>query len=395
MHGINDYLEWFGDIGLDEVPFNEVDALALAMLSYVSFEGIEGATVPLTMTEAHELVASAFPGGVDAAAGVLGPYLPVLVERMAAGRRFGTAVIDHFEVSDVARDNKQFCALTVHLADKSHYLSYRGTDGTIAGWREDFELTYQTVAAQGDGLDYLTRVAAHTPGVLRLGGHSKGGNLAAYAAALAPDEVRERVAELWCFDSPGFDDQVMSFDRLRAMSDRTRFVVPEGSIIGMILGHAASPEVVTSDARGIMQHNAFTWGVRGRTYEAAEGLSQSSKRFNELFDKVMREHDLDGRREVIANAFGVLEASGVTDFADIATSGRTGYAAMGRAYTQLDPDVRASIMDTLMALVGGAFGIAWDGVMASLPGPFGEGSDEDAAPSAGAGDAAQALPDGV
>ncbi len=367
MHNVNDYLEWFGDVGLDEVPFNELDALALTMLSYVSFEHIEGAEAPMSMTRANELVHQAYPDGVDVYGGVLAPHLPLLVERLASGCRFSDAVIDEFEISDVERERKQFCALTVHLGDKSHFLSFRGTDGTIAGWREDFELTYQTVEPQRDGVKYLRRVAKAHRGKLRLGGHSKGGNLAAYTAAFAAATVRKRILDVWCFDSPGFDDQVMDFERLQQITDIVRFVVPEGSIIGMILGHQSEPTVVTSDARGIMQHDSFTWGVRGRTFVQADCLSQTSQRFNELFDEVMSEHDLEGRRVIIASAFEVLEASGATDFGDIATSGRTGYAAMARAYSALDPDVRSAIKETLSVLVGGTFGIVWDSVVQALP----------------------------
>ena len=52
-------------------------------------------------------------------------------------------------------------------------ISFRGTDDTIIGWKEDFNLSTGVVPAQKGPYEYLQKISEHTDGMLRVGGHSK------------------------------------------------------------------------------------------------------------------------------------------------------------------------------------------------------------------------------
>ena len=187
MANIMDYLDWRGDLPLTVSPFNEVDGLILAELSFINFEGIVpppelGRGVPL-----RDAAGTYFArhNGQEIDMGVLVPgRIPDLMCRMAHSVRFGGMLLNGYcELMDDARE-QQFAALTVELGDGSIYLSYRGTDDTIVGWKEDLNMGYlEVIPSQTRALEYLGRMTRQYPDAkLRIGGHSKGGNLAVYSA---------------------------------------------------------------------------------------------------------------------------------------------------------------------------------------------------------------------
>lgn len=179
MANIMDYLDWRGDLPLTVSPFNEVDGLILAELSFINFEGIVpppelGRGVPL-----RDAAGTYFArhNGQEIDMGVLVPgRIPDLMCRMAHSVRFGGMLLNGYcELMDDARE-QQFAALTVELGDSSIYLSYRGTDDTIVGWKEDLNMGYlEVIPSQTRALEYLGRMTRQYPDArLRIGGHSKG-----------------------------------------------------------------------------------------------------------------------------------------------------------------------------------------------------------------------------
>ena len=221
MANLMDYLDWRGDLTLDQAPFNEVDNLILAELSFVDFQGIvpgvgEGEGVPLA--EAGEAFFARFPEGEKIDMGVLVPdVIPEMLGKMAASRRFGSVKLNCFtDHLDVGR-GEQFAALTIETGDGLLYLSFRGTDDTLAGWKEDFELACMPeVPAQKKALRYVRDVAKQYPRRrLRLGGHSKGGNLAVYAGVFCPAAVQRRIEAVWSNDGPGFHEDLLDLPEHR------------------------------------------------------------------------------------------------------------------------------------------------------------------------------------
>ena len=242
MANILDYLDWRGDLTLAQDPFNEVDNLILAELSFVDFGGIvpgpgEGRAVPLwKAAEAYFAKTEGRP--IDM--GVLVPnQIPELLRRTAASPRFRdmklNGFVDHLDTVKA----EQFAALAAECGDGTVYLSFRGTDDTLAGWKEDFYLScMREVPAQKMAVAYTEAMAHQYPRIkLRLGGHSKGGNLAVWAGVFCPTAVQRRIAAVWSNDGPGFHEDILSQPRHIRLAERIHTIVPKSSVVGMLLEH--------------------------------------------------------------------------------------------------------------------------------------------------------------
>ena len=269
MANLLDYLDWRGDLTLEQAPFNEVDNLILAELSFVDFKGIvpppgEGDSVPLH--QAAEAFFDTIPAGETIDMGVLVPAaIPDMLRKMAASRRFRDMKLNCFVSWLDTEKAEQFAALTIETGDGLLYLSFRGTDDTLAGWKEDFLLAcLPEIPAQKMAVQYVRDVARQYPRKrLRLGGHSKGGNLAVYAGGYAPGSVQKRIHAIWSNDGPGFHDDLLDLPEHQRVADRIVSIVPKSSVVGMLLEHEEDYTVVDSSQQGLMQHDGFSWEVLG------------------------------------------------------------------------------------------------------------------------------------
>ena len=301
MSNIMDYLAWRGDIALDYSPFNDVDSLVLAVLSYLNY--------PQEPTLIRDL-------GVHAPAADQNQFTFVhesraLLSAAAMTERFaGIRMHTPVAVTDQARD-MQFAAVTFDLPDGSHYVAFRGTDSTIVGWREDFNMAFESpVPAQSAAVKYLAEAAAKAGGPLILGGHSKGGNLAVYAAAHAEPSIQQRIRRIYSFDGPGLDDATIASDGYAAIARHIRSFVPQQSVVGLLLAYHPEYTVVKSNAIGLMQHDSFTWQVLGTDFIAVTELDVSSQLVDQTVHTWLSRVDQSQRRIFINTIFDILEASG-------------------------------------------------------------------------------------
>lgn len=351
MANLMDYLDWRGDLTLDQSPFNEVDNLILAELSFVDFSGLvpapgEGESVPLA--EAAEAFFARFPEGEKIDMGVLVPdAIPEMLKKMAASRRFGkmglNCFVDHLDVGK----GEQFAALAIETGDSLLYLSFRGTDDTLAGWREDFELACMPeVPAQKKALDYVRDVARQYPRRhLRLGGHSKGGNLAVYAGVFCPAAVQRRIEAVWSNDGPGFHEDLLDLPEHRRIAERIYSIVPKSSVVGMLLEHEEDYAVVDSDQLGFMQHDGFSWQVMGDHFVTLRQVTRQAR----LSDMALREwvHGMpvERREKFVSALFDVLSASGAVTLKDLKADSFKAVGAMVKAMKDLDKETRDGLLD--------------------------------------------------
>ena len=211
MGNIFDYLEWRCDIPFDADPFNEVDNLVLAELAYTDFRGIlsmDGREISLQ--EACEAFFRHHTHEEILASKSFTARAPLLMEKMLCGARYRDIRLCRFlDETESARD-MQLAAVTILLPDQTAYIAFRGTDGTLVGWKEDFNLSFlPETEGQRRAIQYLNRVGRDLPGSLRVGGHSKGGNLAVYAAAFCERDVQDRVLAVYSNDGPGFQEETL------------------------------------------------------------------------------------------------------------------------------------------------------------------------------------------
>ena len=355
MANILDYLNWRGDLTLAQSPFNEVDNLILAELSFVNFTGIvpgpgEGEGVPLHA--AAEAFFRSHEGG-DMGMGVLVPdEIPTLLRKMAECPRFREMKVncfcDHLDV----RKAEQFAAATVELGDGSIYLSFRGTDDTIAGWKEDFLLGCQPeVPAQKKAVAYVKAVAAQYPRrKLMLGGHSKGGNLAVYSGIFVPLAIQRRISAVWSNDGPGFYGAVLETPQHARLEGRVHSIVPKSSVVGMLLEHEESYTVVDSDQVGLWQHDGFSWQVLGTGFVTLREVSRQGRRNDLALKEWVRRLPVDQREKFVDGLFEVLTASGATTLTDLKEDGFRAAGAMVRAMKDMEKDTRDALFNAIATL---------------------------------------------
>ena len=356
MANLLDYLDWRGDLTLEQSPFNEVDNLILAELSFVDFKDIvpaPGAGESVNLREAAEAFFAKFPEGEKIDMGVLVPdAIPDMLRKMADSRRFGdmklNCFVDHLDVGK----GEQFAALAVETGDRTLYLSFRGTDDTLAGWKEDFELACMPeVPAQKKALDYVRDVARQFPRKkLRLGGHSKGGNLAVYAGVFCPESVQRRMIAVGSNDGPGFHTDLLDLPEHQRVAERIYSIVPKSSVVGMLLEHEEDYTVVDSDQLGFMQHDGFSWQVMGDHFVTLRQVTRQAHLSDQELRKWVHGLSVEQREAFVSAMFDVLTASGAVTLTDLKDDSFKAVGAIIKAMKDLDKETRDGLWDFLAIL---------------------------------------------
>lgn len=274
-----------------------------------------------------------------------------LLFAVCASPRFRSVRLTRLRFKTDADAEEQFAAMTFLLPTGEAYLAFRGTDSTLVGWKEDFNMASSCpVPAQEEARAYVERVASSVAGPLYLGGHSKGGNLAVYAAATVPRAVQDRVLAAFSHDGPGFPPAFLEGEGYRRVRGRVAKMVPKSSVIGLIMDDGADVRVVESSGVSILQHNPFLWEVEGRDFVYADGLTASARYLSSTIESWMNRFEPEERRRFIDTLFDVLGATGAERFADIRDDWRTSVPAMREAVDALDPEQRECVGEVVRAL---------------------------------------------
>ena len=303
------YLDWRGDLSFLDVPPGNVDALILSSLVYCDFAGIvpQDDAAPVSL---HD-TAAAFLALPDPESRVRVKNDLRLLEAAAATARFRDICLGFYRSILIPEADTQFAAMAAFLPDGTVFLVFRGTDYSLTGWKEDFNMSFSdSVPAQREAAAYTTDFAARHPVLLRLCGHSKGGNLAVYAAAKAPEAVRRRILTVYNLDGPGFTEGFLGEPGYLAMVPRIRTVVPESSIIGILLEHEGDYTVIRSRQVGILQHEPHSWEILGGDFIHVKEISDSTQFVDRTIKNWIRDMSAEERSAYVEALFGLLSAGG-------------------------------------------------------------------------------------
>ena len=346
-----DYIDWRGDLSFDVSPFNEVDNLLLCRLTSLDFTGIVPADGEMPLAEAARLYFERY-GDEDRRLGVLlAPGSVTMVKRMLQSARFSRLVLADYENRVDERRELQFCAVTVLVPDGTAFVAFRGTDDTLVAWKEDFYMgSMRTVPAQEEAAAYLCRAAWRYEQPLRVGGHSKGGNLSVYAAMSAPEEVQARLLDVYNNDGPGFRDSVGGTEGYRRIKERIHTILPQYSLVGVLLKTDDDFEIVESCETGISAHNGFTWQVKGRRFVRCADFPFRTRVFSEAMRGWTEDLSYDERRELTDLFFGALESTGARTLTDLTAQKLRKAAAVTRELLSREEN-RAMLADKFELLL--------------------------------------------
>ena len=354
MGNIMDYISWRGDLSFEQSQFNEVDNLILACFSYVNLDGIPAVTKQKgiglkKLTEEFMKLHTMKELEADKSFIRLAPFMMM---EMAKSVRFGKCVVRNYVNDIVTEAEQQFAAMEIVLEDGTSYVSFRGTDDTIIGWKEDFNLSTGVVPAQKRAIEYLQKISEHTDGMLRVGGHSKGGNLAIYGSVMCKS-AHEKILEIYSNDGPGFSREFQELPEMKEMMPKIIRISPEYSIIGTLLEHEKEPVIVASSSKGLLQHDGFSWEVQGPALVRRDSLNKTALRFIEILHKWIDGMDTEQKRLLIEDLFATLQASGYENLSEVQSGGLKSLAAMVKRVEKFAPESRGMMQELLTAICGG------------------------------------------
>ena len=316
MEDLFDYLRWRGDLSFAQVPPGPVDALIFSALSYLSFGGrvAEQPEIPLSLREAAE----EFFLQTDTDQRCRVKTDLSLLMSAANTRRFGNTLLLQFRDILIPDEDTQFAAITFLLDNNSAFLAFRGTDYSLVGWKEDFNMTFQeSVPAQRLAVQYTADIAERYPMPLYLGGHSKGGNLAVFAAAKSDASIRIRIRQIYNHDGPGFTDYVMKDPAYLEIIPRVRTIIPQSSVIGMLLEHEEPYTVIKSKQIGLLQHDFYSWVLSGPEFVPMEEVTDKSKFFDLTIKEWLSGMSIQERNEIVDTVFDLLSIGNVSSVFDL------------------------------------------------------------------------------
>lgn len=351
------YLREYGDIPLAQRPMNDVDSLILCQLAYLKFDGLAPGLWedkdPVRLSElcGHPLRDRLF------ADERFEKDNRELFEGMISGRRFRDIKLNcHVNIVERERET-QFCAITIFPGDGTMYVAFRGTDETIVGWKEAFNMMFLSpVPGQALGAAYLNTVGERFSEPLYVGGHSKGGNFAVYGAMNCSRPVQDRILKIYSMDGPGFRPETLKECGYERIADRVVKILPHSSMVGMLFERDGGYRVVRSHSFGPAQHDPCHWKIENGEFAAAEGLHAWARLSANVVNEWIVSQD-EQRLGLLADTlYRIVSASEAQDLIAMAAHWQKSLRGMRAAFREADRDT----MKMLREMLGGLLGLAWE-----------------------------------
>ena len=352
MKNIIDYLLEYGDRSFNDLPWNEVDGLVLSQFAYFRWDRV----IPGFLEDEDGVTMTEMTQDLDTHYVYERELYPEdnkkLLEAMLSGRRYKNMRCNFYSEETSEDVRMQFAAFTCFPEGTMPVIVFRGTDGTVVGWREDFDMAFsRPIAGQRLASLYVNQAALRIHGDFMVAGHSKGGNLAAFSAMSAVTGIRERIKKIYSFDGPGFRSEILEEYGYERIASRVCKYMPQASVVGILLDGSRDYVTVRSKAKGgAFQHNPYSWEVDDTTFVKAEAIKRSSKRMHRSMNQWVCELD-DRHLEMFINTlFDVISASGAKNIPEILADKKSWLKAVREASKALDEEQRDNFVKIMKEL---------------------------------------------
>ncbi len=351
MENIIDYVKDWGKYSLYEKPFNEVDSLVLCQLVYLNY----GKFVP-GMEKEHGPVSIGAIYAHPERDKILDDYWyrennKELFAAVAGSVRFGSMRMNYYVNIIDQEQETQFSAMTYFLEDKNIYMAYRGTDATIIGWKEDLNLAFsKPLKGQYLAVEYMEKAAEHISGSFYVGGHSKGGNLAVYAAMNCGEETRGRILKVFNNDGPGFRPEIREQGNFQAIGDRVVKFIPRSSLVGMILEDHSDYEIIESKGIGLFQHNTYSWKIEEGALMRAQNMTGSKIRRDAALNEWILSLSEEETHLFVDTLYEVVSASEASNVFEFGADLKKCLQNVALAAKEVDGDTKKAILKMIRSL---------------------------------------------
>lgn len=348
-----DYLKTYGHIPFRESPMNDVDLLIFAQLAYMDFEAVSQTPCPFS----HALARASFADSGDASEDRFSFQKKddrLLSSLSASCPRYQEIEFLRFERHFDPEAETQFAALALALSEDHLLIAFRGTDNTLAGWKEDFNMAFMDeIPAQRMALEFLEETAENA-GKITVIGHSKGGNLALYAASACSYSLHKRIAQTVSFDGPGLNEHVIHSEGFIRMEDRMRVVRPRASLVGMLFEQPKNIRTIDSRVFSLLQHYPYFWKTDGMDFIDLARPSFDSTLLGKTLCGLLERLPVEAREQLIESVYKIISASDAATFNDLADTWLKSAAAIAMELFRTDSQTRKLFLRTLSAFLSSA-----------------------------------------
>ena len=343
---IVDYLARKGASFADE-PLNEVDSLVLSTIAYFGFEhGALGRVVPSAVVPLPVAVCGIPRDGLYGGIWLSSMGGDEFLAALLASPRFMELQVGYYANDVSSHFEKQFSAVTFFLPDDTAYVAFRGTDNSLAGWKEDFNLTFmEELPSQVSARTYLEDIAYAHASPLFVGGHSKGGNLAEYAALTCSDCAFDKIVRVFNHDGPGFAFAPSGRLGAPAYDAKLRKTVPESSVFGMLMEDRACHRAVRASGVLFAQHASTHWAVEGDGFITIDHISPEAEIISGTLNRWAKRYEPDRRELFIDAVYGIVCAAGADTLAELSENRAGSALAVAGAAAKLPPDMRSTLFE--------------------------------------------------
>ena len=351
MANINDYLKWRGDLSFKVSPFNEVDNLILSEIAYLNLDKIinnKSTTIKWVIEEYlkkydKKAILSQFPLSKN----------PIsFFENVKNSYRFGSLKISHYVNKISKKEEKQFSSIIIKLNFNTIYVAFKGTDNTLIGWKEDFNMSFmEKVPSQLEAVAYLNKNIHFYNRHIYIGGHSKGGNLAVFASVGCKKNIQKRLILIYNNDGPGFLEDFIALPKYNEILSKIVTTIPETSIIGMLLNHKEEYKVVKSTALGIWQHDCLSWEVAKDHFITLKEVDETSNKIRKTITDWLQNINKKQREIFINTLFKILENNKIETVEHIAKLKLRKIPGLVREFAKIDEETKKVMMELLKELM--------------------------------------------
>lgn len=341
------YLKWRKDLQFTQDAFRTLDALAFSCLSYVRFDALlQENSEPITLQD----LAKAYQNlPLKQQTSRVEEDKQILYE-MAESRRYGDALIIRYVSHFDEQQQKQFCAMSFLLHNGDILIAFRGTDSTLVGWKEDFNMSFlPVIPSQQEAALYVEETAAQYEGKLIICGHSKGGNLAVYASAFVKKEIQDRISAVYNMDGPGFDEKVLTKTSFANILPRIHTFVPQSSVVGMLLQHEEAYHVIQSNQVSLWQHDPYSWLVDGADFIYLQSINASSEFFDHTLKTWLSQMEEEQRAMAVDAIYDILSRTNANTLKDLSPTNVKNLMVILKGLSELDEATRKVLQEMMIS----------------------------------------------
>ncbi len=351
MSTVFEYLDEYGDMPFSQRPFGNADVLILSQLCYFKFDGLVRDDEPVFLKDLNV------------------PWSLILMledpkyakenrrlyQELISGSRFRDLQISHY-VNIIDKElQTQFCAMTFHLPEDMVFVAFRGTDETMVGWKEDFNLTYMDqVPAQRMSVEYLTEAADMIEGRFFVGGHSKGGHLSIYSSMHVPEEIQDRLINIYCLDGPGFMKSMLESEGYDRIRERIVKLIPQSSVVGMLSERDDRYTVIKSSGIGLLQHNLYKWEIERGELVVEDNINNRTRILDRTVNEWIEGLDQNSRQKFVDGLYDIITSCDADNRVDFLANFIKNAAQIRKTLRELDEETAQMLKEVVRMLITSA-----------------------------------------